>query len=87
MHSQHTRRIAQIQRVEGPVDEHPLGVEHGPHRAVADEDALSERLEKGLQCQEPRAGGNRAYALTAGLEFAGGATSRSALSQTKSSLL
>ena len=40
--------VRQIQLVEAFVDEDALRIEHGPHRAVADEDALIESVEKGL---------------------------------------
>src|SRR5262249_22563490 len=41
-------RLRQVQRVEALVDEDALRVEHRPHRAVANEDPLVERVEKGF---------------------------------------
>ena len=39
-------RLRQVQRVEALVDEDALRIEHRPHRAVAHEDPLVERVEK-----------------------------------------
>ena len=75
VHRDHARRIAQVQGIEGAIDEDALRVEHRAHPTIADEDALVERFEKGREFAE------RACCV------AGGATSRSALSQMKSSLL
>ena len=89
MHRQYARGVAQVQGIEGAVDEHPLRVEHRPHRAVADENARIECFEEGLHCRSAatQAARLRLQALTADLASAGGATRRSALSHTKSSLL
>lgn len=62
-------RLAEVQRVEGAVDEDALGIEHRAHRAVADKHPLIERFKKRTQ------------------GAAGGCTSRSVLSHTKSLLL
>ena len=88
MHRSHTIRIAQVEGVEGAIDEHALRVEHRPHRAVADEDAVVERFEERhdhVRRARPQAGVGRLDA--ADWLRAGGATSRSLLSHTKSSLL
>ncbi len=42
-------RLREVQGVEALVDEDALGVQHRPHRAVADEHALVERLKKRRQ--------------------------------------
>jgi hypothetical protein len=42
-------RLGDVQRVEALVDEDALRIEHRPHRAVTDEDALIQRVHKWLQ--------------------------------------
>jgi len=74
MHRADPSRVREVERVETAVDEDALIVENRAHRPVADEDAFVERLEKRLQ-------------FAGGCAPAGGATSRSDLSQMKSSLL
>ena len=59
----HQVRPRQVQRVEALVDEHALRVEHRPHRAVADEDALGERVGERqhelIMCRAARTGACR----------------------------
>ena len=49
MHVAHHVGIAQAERLETAVDEHALAIQHGPHRAVADEHAVGQGGEEGLQ--------------------------------------
>jgi hypothetical protein len=39
-------RIAQVQLVEAAIEKDPLLIEHGPHRSIADEDPLVDKLVK-----------------------------------------
>ena len=41
--------LGDVQRVEALVDEDALRIEHRPHRAVTDEDAIVEGFDEGLQ--------------------------------------
>ena len=49
--------LREVQLVEAAIEEDALGVEHRPHRAVADEHALVERFEKGFSRRQPRRAG------------------------------
>jgi len=49
MHFSNQVRLRHVERVEALVDEDALRVQHRPHRAVAHEDAFSERIQKRLQ--------------------------------------
>ena len=48
VHLGHDVRLSEVQRVEAPVEEDALRVQHRPHRAVAYQHAGLDRLEKGL---------------------------------------
>jgi len=48
MHVRHDVGLRQVQRVEAPVDEDALPVQHRPHRPVTHQDAFVERFEEGL---------------------------------------
>jgi hypothetical protein len=48
VHARHQIRLRDVQRVEALVDEDAAGVEHRAHRAVGDEHAIVERLQKVL---------------------------------------
>src|SRR5206468_1414033 len=49
MHLGHEIGLRHVQRVEALVDEDALGIQHRPHRAVANEHAIFEGLEKRSQ--------------------------------------
>jgi GTP:adenosylcobinamide-phosphate guanylyltransferase len=40
-------RVAQVQLIEAAIEEHPMLIQHRPHRPVSDQDALGDKLIKG----------------------------------------